>query len=218
MNQSKLNRTRKICFDVIVLLNWMYFKFLLCYQQCVMKRYNQNFIFRKKGQSHSGNISQKIIEYFHPGNAMSTYSVINDKNKDITIFQALYVGAIDCIIFNREICTLLYSIILVGAYLISQIELFLVISTLFVANITPTLFDIFRAITMIFSQMSSVILFIVLVVYIFMWLTLFYMSFMYGFDNILQVSSRTFIHEAYCNSSLHCFLFMFQEGLKAGEA
>ena len=138
MNQSKLNRTKKICFDVIVLLNWMYFKFLLCYQQCVMKRYNQNFIFRKKGQSHSGNISQKIIEYFHPGNAMSTYSVINDKNKDITIFQALYVGAIDCIIFNREICTLLYSIILVGAYLISQIELFLVISTLFVSKVSTT--------------------------------------------------------------------------------
>lgn len=206
----------QIGFLVIVFLNWMYFKFSLYYQHSIMKRYNQNFIFRKKGQSHSENISPTIVEYFEQGNNMSTYSVIHAKNKDIGIFQALYVALFDSILFNREICILIYSIIFVGLYLLLQIELFLVVSTLFVANITPTLLDIFRAMTMKFSQMISVIIFIVLVVYLYMWITYFYMAFLFDFDDIVEISSGASINESFCTSSVQCFLFILQQGLRAG--
>ena len=67
-----------------------------------------------------------------------------------------------------------------------------------------------------FSQMISVIIFIVLVVYLYMWITYFYMAFLFDFDDIVEISSGASINESFCTSSVQCFLFILQQGLRAG--
>jgi hypothetical protein len=180
-----------------------------------MKRYNKNFVFRKKGQSHSEVISQKIINYFKPDSNLSVFSVIKNKNKDLSIFQSLKVG-IDALLFNREISVLVYSMIFIILYMCLNNELVLLIPVLFIANITPTLFDIIRAITMKFSQMASVLAFTAFVVYVFMWITILHMPFLFKMEDILEFSSGETITEHFCTSSLQCFMYILQQGLKAG--
>lgn len=69
----------------------------------------------------------------------------------------------------------------------------LVIPVLFIANIIPTLFDIFFAIKMKFSNMILVLFFEYLVVYIFMWITYFYMPNLFVFEDVMEPSSKTYI-------------------------
>lgn len=202
-------------FIAITIINWIYFKFLLTYQHCVMKRYNKSFVFRKKGESMSSNISKVIVEYFQ-NEGSTALSVIREKNKDISFFQAMYVALFDALIFNREICIFIYNLILIALYIKIESSMFLVVPMIFIANVSPTLFDIFKAMTMKFSNMITVLIFTCLIVYLYMWVTYFYMSFLFDFDDIIEMSSGQTIHEVFCNSSVQCFLFMVQQGLRAG--
>lgn len=202
-------------FIAIIVINWIYFKFILTYQHCIMKRYNKSFVFRKKGENLSSNISKGIVQYFQ-NEGSSAFSVIREKNKDISYFQAFYVIIFDALLFNREICIFLYNIILIALYIKIESSLFLVLPMIFVANISPTLLDIFKAMTMKFSNMITVLIFTCLIVYIYMWVTYFYMSFLFDFDEVVEMTSGEKIHEVFCNSSVQCFLFMVQQGLRAG--
>ena len=67
-----------------------------------------------------------------------------------------------------------------------------------------------------FSNMITVLLFTYLIVYLFMWVTYFYMADLFSFDDILERSSEETISESFCYSSLQCYLFILNQGVRAG--
>ena len=64
--------------------------------------------------------------------------------------------------------------------------------------------------------MITVLLFTYLIVYLFMWVTYFYMADLFSFDDILERSSEETISESFCYSSLQCYLFILNQGVRAG--
>ena len=207
-------------FLAIALFIWYYFKFPNTYQLNLMKIYNRNFIFRKKGDKNK--ISQKIVDFFQEDedaddeDKVGVVAVLGELNKDISNWKLLYVSVVESMLLNREMNILLVTLILNILYFVTQSSMFLVIPTLFIANIIPTLFDIFKAMKMKFGNMITVLLFDYLLVYLFMWVTYFYMPDLFSFDDILEPSSEATISESFCYSSLQCFLFMVQQGVRAG--
>lgn len=181
-----------------------------------MKRNNSNFVFRKKGEGDGENISETITQYFQDM-SKSTIKVLIDKNKNKNThyLSRIIVGFFDSILFNREICIYIYTLVLLSLYLKFSNGLCLVLPILFIANINRTLFDIFRAMKLKCSNMLTVLVFAGLVGYIFTWITFFYMSFLFVFDEVLEFESGVQITESFCSSSLQCFLFLWVEGFKA---
>ena len=201
------------CFLAIFLSNWLYFKFPNCYQRNLMKLYNRNFVFRKKGSKNK--ISQKVVDFFKDEED-SVMAVLGDVNKGVSRLEVLYTSVIESMLSNREMNMLLFTFILNILYFVTQSAMFLVIPTLFIANLVPTLFDIFKSIKMKFSNMITVLLFTYLIVYLFMWVTYFYMADLFSFDDILERSSEETISESFCYSSLQCYLFILNQGVRAG--
>ena len=203
----------QIVFLLIFLFIWYYFKFPNCYQKNLMKLNNRTFVFRKKGEKNK--ISQKIIDFFQEDD-ISVMSVLSDINKNVSKWEVFYTSVIESMLTNREMNILLITLILYILYFVTQSSMFLVIPTIFIANIIPTLFDIFKSIKMKFTNMITVLMFTYLVVYLFMWVTYFYMADLFVFDNVLEKSSGAEINESFCYSSLQCFLFMLNQGVRSG--
>ena len=210
----------QVGFLAIALLIWYYFKFPNTYQLNLMKINNKTFIFRKKGEKNQ--ISQKVVDFFQEDDEtedkekIGVVSVLREINRDISTWTLLYVSVVESMLLNREMNILLVTLILTLCYFATQSAMFLVIPTLFIANVIPTLFDIFKAMKMKFGNMMTVLLFTYLVVYLFTWVTYFYMADLFSFEDILERSSEEEIQESFCYSSVQCFLFMVQQGVRAG--
>ena len=202
-----------LAFLFFVILNWFYFKYILEFQSKIMRRYNKNFVFRKKNQGLS--IPNVIVNYFQDM-SMSSLSLTTEKDKDLNVLQLIYVGLFETIFFNRIVNILFFSVIFNILYILLENSMFIAIQMIFIINLTPTLFDIFRAIKMRFLSLITVIIFTVLIAYIYMWITYFYFDFLYTFDDIREISSNQIIEENFCNSSLQCFLFIIQQGFIMG--
>jgi hypothetical protein len=179
-----------------------------------MQKFNQSFIFRRKNEEKI--ISPEVIDLFKEDKQISVYNVQKDINKDISLYKKINISIIECVLGNREINILIYSILLSSLYLITRSSLFLVVQTLFIANIIETLFNIFKAMKMKFLSIIIVLIFDFIIVYLFMWFSYFYFSDFFNFDQILDRESHEKIPEPFCYSSLQCLLFMIQKGITQG--
>ena len=90
----------QIVFLVLTLFVWFYFRFPNSYQYNLMKVYNRNFVFRKKGSKTK--ISQKVVDFFQDEHS-SVMSVLGDINKDVTTWEVFYTAVIETMLTNREI-------------------------------------------------------------------------------------------------------------------
>ena len=203
----------QMVFLIITLFLWFYFRFPNSYQYNLMKVYNRNFVFRKKGAKTK--ISQKVVDFFQDEQA-GVMSVLGDINKDVTSWKVFYTAVIESMLTNREINIMLITVILDICFFLVKSSLFLVIPIIFIANIIPTLFDIFKSIKMKFVNMITVLLFTYLVVYLFAWFTFYYMPDLFTFDEVIEPVTEETVTESYCYSSVQCFLFILNQGVLAG--
>lgn len=137
-------------------------------------------------------------------------------NKDTKLLAKLKILIIDTIIFNLDINIFLFSLILNILYLIHSHPLFLSIETLFIFGIFPSLINIFKAFTAKASSLFSCLIFTYLIVYIYNWLTIFYIRDTFVFEEVLEYQSGQYITEPFCHSSLQCLLIMISYGTRAG--
>ena len=207
-------------FLLVFIIIWYLFKFIGCYQLNIMKSYNEFFVFRKKkqeGEEEEAEVkSQKIIDYFKEDTELGTLDMMSEVSKNLTTWEKIYVVLVECSINNREVNMFIFTIIFNILFLCTKCYIFLTIPVLFIANIIPTLFDIFLAMKTKFLNMLIVLIFEYFVIYIFMWVTYFYLPKFLDFEEVREPHSQSIISEKYCYSSLQCYMMILNIGSRAG--
>ena len=208
-------------FLIIFIVIWYVFKFVICYQLNVMKSYNEFFVFRKKKkegeeEEETEVKSQILIDYFKEDTEITSKDMFSEVSKNLSTLEKIYVAVILCSFNNREINMFIFSLIFNILFIATKCYIFLTIPILFIANIIPTLFDIFYAMKTKFLNMLIVLIFEYFVIYIFMWITYFYLPKFLDFDEVLDPHSRSHISEKYCYSSLQCFMMVLNYGSSSG--
>ena len=208
-------------FLIMFIVIWYIFKFIICYQLNVMKSYNEFFVFKKKQkegeeEEETDVKSQKLIDYFKDDTELTSWDMFSEISNNLTTLEKIYIAVIECSFNNREINMFIFTLIFNILFLCTKCYIFLTIPILFIANLIPTLFDIFYAIKTKFLNMLIVLIFEYFVIYIFMWITYFYLPKFLDFDDVLDPHSLSHISEKYCYSSLQCFMMVLNYGSSAG--
>ena len=207
-------------FLIVFIIIWYIFKFIGCYQLNLMKLYNEFFVFKKKKQEEEDEEtevkSQKIIDYFKEDTNITSLDMFSEISKNISTWDKIYLSVVECNINNREINMLIFTLLFNILFITTKCYIFLTIPILFIANIIPTLFDIFFAMKTKFLNMLIVLIFEYFVIYIFMWITYFYLPKFLDFDEVLDPHSQSKISEKYCYSSLQCYMMVLNYGSSAG--
>jgi hypothetical protein len=202
----------QVVFTGLVTITWFFFKFILTFQQNVMDTQDMNFVFKKKGDENA--IPLKIVEYFQ-NKDVSTFSMIYERIREISIFNIIITGIFPSIILNTEINMIFFTLILSAIYIKTGVSLLLIIPILAIANINKILGNIFSAMIQNIRHMSLVILFILMITYIYSWFSYYFLDNFFNFE-VMEYESQQMIEEPFCKSTIQCFLYVTQYGLTAG--
>ena len=193
---------------------WFYFKFIITYERNVIVGEDRNFIFRRLGQENEHILHPIIFKYFREeGSLLETISLVNE---DIGFFNMIKLAVIDSILLNIDINVFVFSFILNIFFLIFGHPLILSIETLFIYGIFPELLNIFKSFIDKFSSLFSCLVFTYLIIYVYNYITIFYMRESFDLGEVFHYDSETFINEPYCYSSLQCFLVLINYGTRSG--
>ena len=202
----------QVAFAGIVTIIWFFFKFILTFQRNIMESQDMNFVFKKKGDENA--MPLKIVEYFQ-NKDVSTFSMIYERIKEISIFNIILIGIFPSIIFNTEINMIFFTLILSAIYIKTGVSLLLIIPILAVANINKILGNIFSAMIQNIRHMSLVILFILMITYIYSWFSYYFLDNFFNVE-VMEYESKQMVEEPFCKSTIQCFLYVTQYGLTAG--
>jgi len=205
----------KLIIKIGCFILWFYCKFALEFYQNFLFSTDKTFIFRQNQENNQNINHPTIVKYFQSeeGSVIETMKLINKDTKLLTKLKILIIGTI---ILNLDINIFLFSLILNILCLIHSHPLFLLIETLFIFGIFPSLINIFKAFTAKASSLFSCLIFTYLIVYIYNWLTIFYIRDTFVFEEVLEYQSGQYITEPFCHSSLQCLLIMISYGTRAG--
>ena len=202
----------QVVFTGLASINWFFFQFILTFQHNIMDLEDINFVFKKKGQENI--IPHKIVEYFQNKDA-STFSMLRECIKEVSIFKIIYIIIFPTLLFNSEINIIFFTLILSAIYIRTGVSLLLIIPILAIANINIILGNIFSAMIDNIGHMSLVILFILMISYIYSWFSLYFLD-EFFFFKVMEYESKHLVEEPFCNSSIQCFFYITQYGLTAG--
>ena len=202
-----------ICYIILVMVIWFYFRFPLSFERNLLLSTNKTFIFRKRGIIDQNIVNPIILDGFK-GEA-GIFKVMRFINKNIGFFKYIYILLLKSILFNPEICFFLYCILLNVLYYFTKSPICIAFEMIFIANLIPTLKNIFKAITLKFSSLIITILFTYILVYLFSWIAYFYMSDIFNIE-VLDYKSGEIIKENFCTSSLQCYLYILSYGTRSG--
>ena len=202
----------QVVFTGLMTLNWLFFKFILTFQHNIMEIMDINFVFKKKGDENA--IPLKIVEYFQNKN-VSTFSMINERCKEVSIIKRILIALFPSILFNSEINIIFFTLILSAIYIKTGVSLLLIIPILAIANINKILGNIFYAMIQNIRHMTLVILFILIITYIYSWFSYYFLDDFFNFE-VMEYESKQMVEEPFCKSIIQCFLFVTQYGLTAG--
>ena len=141
--------------------------------------------------------------------------VLDEQFHDIPKSKKYKIAIIDSFLFNPEVCLLNLTLLLLILYLIFQSPFFVILPTLFMAHIFPTLSAVFQGIYSRFGHLSAVYIFTYLVIYIFMWTGFLFFGHLFAFDTI-NSSNDPVNTEPFCSSSIQCLLFFINYGIRSG--
>ena len=158
-------------------------------------------------------LSNEVIDLFNENKDISVSKVQSIINKSIPLRQKLFTAIIYSILINREVNILLFSLILTALYVITKSTLFLVFQTIFIINIIPILFKIYKIMLIKILYIFIILIFEFFIVYIFMWFSYFYFSDLFNFNNVIDSNSQENISDSFCYSSVQCLLFLIQKGI-----
>ena len=204
----------KIALIGFVLIVYFYCKFVLVYQRNIIMKRDLNFIFRKLGQSNQNMSHPTIVNYFAcNGSLFDTMDLIN---KSLGAFAKIKIFLIDSLIANLEINIFFFSFLLNLLFIFSGNPLILSIELLFIVGIYPSLLNILRAFTTKFSNIMICLFFTYCIIYIYSWLSIFYLRNSFDFGEAFEYSSANEIDEPFCHSSVQCLLMLISYGTRSG--
>ena len=193
---------------------WFYFKFIITFEKNIITKEDKNFIFRQKGQQNQHIAHPIMVKYFREeGNLFDTISLIN---KDISFFNKLKLALVDSILLNIDINVFVFSFILDIFFLIFGHPIPLAIETLLIYGIFPFLINIFKSFTEKLPSLLSCLIFTYLIIYVYNYITIFYIREAFDLGEVLHYDSETYIQEPFCTSSLQCFLILINYGTRSG--
>ena len=202
----------QVVFTGLITINWFCFKFILTFQHNIMDEEDMNFVFKKKGEENV--IPITIVDYFQ-NKDVSTFSLLRECIKDVSILKIIYVIIFPSLILNTEINMIFFTLILSAIYIKTGVSLLLIIPILAIANINKILGNIFSAMIQNIRHMSLVILFILMISYIYSWFSLYFLDEFFNFE-VMEYESKQLVEESFCKSSIQCFFYVTQYGLTAG--
>ena len=204
----------KLILIFFALFVWFKNKFIITYQRNVIIKEDVNFIFRQFGQPIQNVIHPTMVKYFREeGNLMETMSLIN---RDIGFFKKIKIAVMDSVLLNIDIDIFLFSLILDILFLIFGHPILLSIETLFIYGLFPELTNIFKSFITKISTFLSCLAFSYLIIYVFNYISIFYLGKDFDFGDIMEYKSENFIKEQFCHSSIQCFLVLISYGTRAG--
>jgi hypothetical protein len=197
-----------------VFIIFFYCKFTLVYQRNIIMKEQTNFIFRKMGKE-SQNMEQPIIVKYFSGNGslLDTMSLIN---KNLGVFTKMRIVLFDSIIANIEINIFFFSFLLNILFIFAGNPIILSIELLFIVGIYPSLLNVLRAFTTKFSSIMICLFFTYCIIYIYSWLSIFYLRDSVTFGKSFEYSSEHEIEEPFCHSSVQCLLMLISYGTRSG--
>ena len=204
----------KMCLIGLVFFIWFYSKFIITYQRNIISKGEGNFIFRKLGE-HYQNINNSTTVNFFKNNG-SLFEMMGLINKNLNIFMKIKTAVFDTILANLEINIFVFSFILNLLFFSFGNPIYLSIETIFIVGIFPSLLNIFKAFTEKFASLISCLLFTYLMVYLYNWLSIFYVRNAIDFGKVMEYKSGQFIYEPFCHSSIQCFLVLINYGARSG--
>ena len=197
-----------------VFIIYFYCKFTLVYQRNIIMNQNQNFIFRKSGQPSQNMENPILVKYFAcNGSLLDTMSLIN---KNLGILTKIKIVIIDSLIANIEINIFFFSLVLNLLFIFFGNPIILSIELLFIAGIYPSLLNILRAFTSKFSNIMICLFFTYCIIYIYSWISIFYLRNSIDFGKSFEYSSASEIDEPFCHSSVQCLLMLINYGTRSG--
>ena len=202
----------QVAFTGLISINWFFFKFILTFQHNLMVEEDMNFVFKKKGEENV--IPIKIVDYFQDKD-VSTFSFLSQCIKGVSFLKIIYIIIFPSLLLNTEINIIFFTLILSAIYIKTGVSLLLIIPILAIANINKILGNIFSAMIQNLRQMSLVILFILMISYIYSWISLYFLDDFFNFE-VMEYESRQLVEESFCKSSIQCFFYVTQYGLTAG--
>ena len=205
----------QLIFLIVILIIWFRYKFFIYYEKNILLNMNETFVYRQKNESSQKKIP-KIVKDFVSNINTSVIDVANELNENIPLYKKLKIGIFDSVLLNREIAILVYTLILLILYFTTVSSFFLIIPMLFISNLSPTLFAIFKALKLKGKTLGAVLLLTYLIVYLFSWLAYFYFADDFVYDDIWEINTGNLIYESYCYSALQCYMLVVDFGIRSG--
>ena len=205
----------KTVINIMCCVLWFYCKFALELEKNLLDSTDKTFIFRQRGEKNQNINNPIMVKYFQKdgGNIFETINLII---KELDIFTKLKIIIFDTIIFNLDINIFFFSFVLNLLYLIHSHPLFLSFETLFIFGIFPSLINIFKAFETKYSSLIFCLKFTYLLVYIYTWITIFYIRNTFIFEEVFEYKSGQYITEVFCHSFLQCYLILISYGTRSG--
>ena len=204
----------KLFIIIFSALVWFYYKFIITYERNVLIQEEKDFIFKGNDPNNQNIIHPDIVKYFREkGNLFSTLNLIN---KDIGYFKKIKIAVIDSVILNIDVDVFVFSFILDILFLTTGHPISLAIETLLIYGLFPFLLNILRAFTEKFSSLLSCLLFTYFIIYVYNYITIFYVRDVFDLGDIFHYDSETYIKEPFCYSALQCFLVLINYGTRSG--
>ena len=204
----------KFGFNGIVFFIWFYCQFIIVYIRNIICSGLGNFIFRKAEES-AQNINNPIMIEFFQNNG-SLFKAMNLINKNLNFFYKIKIVLFDSILANLEINIFIFSFFLDLLFIFFGSPILLSIETILIVGIFPSLLNIFRAFGAKFSTLITCLLFTYCIIYIYNWLSIFYLRNTFDFGEVFEYTSESYINEPFCHSSFQCLLVLISYGTRSG--
>lgn len=172
-----------------VMATWIIFKFPQKYQEILLKNLHRKFVFKNTTtENKNDSTSYRSVKEIYRGENLNDFKIVRKINKNVSKMQLFY-ALIDSVVLNREINVLLFNLIMLILYLCIGSPMILVVPTIFVMNLSSTLYDILKALKLRWRQLLAVLLFNYLCIYIFTWISMLWLNKLFLYSDATDISS-----------------------------
>jgi hypothetical protein len=177
-------------FLFFVMSTWIIFKFPQNYQEVLMKNLQKKFVFKNTAiENKNESTSYRTVKEIYRGENLNDFKIVRKINKNVSKMQLFY-ALIDSVVLNREINVLCFNLIMIILYLCIGSPMILVVPTIFVMNLSSTLYDILVALKLRWRQLLAVLLFNYLCIYIFTWISMLWINKLFLYSDATDLSVR----------------------------
>jgi hypothetical protein len=155
----------------IIIAIWFLIFAKLNYQKLIMKEFDINFVVSTAGERRSKYTRAiRFTNNFIEDNSI----LLNNLNNDVPVWKKIRIIFLDLILLNREVNFFIMDIVLLILYLASGNSICLVIPVILITNLSSFLYDIMYVIQFKWKQLTLVIMYTFLLIYLFTWIAFLY--------------------------------------------